>query len=165
MEDRYVCRIDLSQRIGWRSHRNSLERNGSTRHPRIGAEDGSTWHACGTCVVEAADMEVPPRRALLPITFAAEMVSNTAYYSLVGLARPENALAAGAALGLAAGIGAVILPGPLGLGEEPSSRSPETKLLTVAWYLAGGVVAGLLRQSQGNAKKVREDEPFRVRNE
>lgn len=114
---------------------------------------------------EAADMEVPPRRALLPITFAAEMVSNTAYYSLVGLARPENALAAGATLGLAAGIGAVILPGPLGLGEEPSSRSPETKLLTVAWYLAGGVVAGLLRQSQGNAKKVREDEPFRVRNE
>ncbi len=96
---------------------------------------------------EAADMEVPPRRALMPITFAAEAVSNTAYYSLVGFARPENALAAGTALGLAAGIGAVTLPGPLGLGERPSARSAQTKLLTVAWYLAGGIVAGLVRQS------------------
>lgn len=95
---------------------------------------------------ESAEMKVPPRRELMAITFAAEAVSNTAYYSLVGLARPENALAAGAALGLAAGIGAVMLPGPLGLGESASSRSPQTKLLTVAWYLAGGLVAGLVRK-------------------
>ena len=86
----------------------------------------------------------------MPMTFAAEAISNSAYYSLVGLARPENALAAGTLLGLAAGLGAVILPARLGLGESPSSRSPQTKLLTVAWYLAGGIVAGLVGQSQAS---------------
>lgn len=99
---------------------------------------------------EAARVEVPPRRALMPMTFAAEAISNSAYYSLVGLARPENALAAGTLLGLAAGLGAVILPARLGLGESPSSRSPQTKLLTVAWYLAGGIVTGLVGQSQAS---------------
>ena len=93
---------------------------------------------------EAADVEVPPRRQLMPMTFAAEAVSNTAYYSLVGLARPENAVLTGALLGLAAGVGAVMLPGPMGLGEGPSARSTETKLMTVAWYLAGGLAAGMV---------------------
>jgi hypothetical protein len=95
---------------------------------------------------EAAEMEVPPRRQLMPMTFAAEAVSNTAYYSLVGLAKPENAIVTGALLGLAAGIGAVVLPGPMGLGEAPSGRSTETKLMAVAWYLAGGLAAGVVRK-------------------
>ena len=106
---------------------------------------------------DAAEIDVPPRRALMPMTFAAEVVSNTAYYSLVGLARPENAVAVGTVLGLAAGIGAVTLPGPLGLGKEPSSRSPQTRLLTVAWYLAGGVVAGFLRKAQGGRNRISLD--------
>ena len=95
---------------------------------------------------EAAGVEVPPRRQLMPMTFAAEGVSNTAYYSLVGLAKPENAIVTGAMLGLAAGVGAVVLPGPMGLGEMPSARSTETKLMAVAWYLAGGLIAGTVRK-------------------
>jgi hypothetical protein len=96
---------------------------------------------------EAAGVEVPPRRQLMPMTFAAEAISNSAYYSLVGLAKPENAIATGALLGLAAGIGAVVLPGPMGLGEEPSARSTETKLMAVVWYFAGGIVAGMVRKA------------------
>jgi hypothetical protein len=102
---------------------------------------------------EAAHAEVPPRRDLIWMTFAGEVVSNSAYYSMVSFARPENALAAGAALGLAAGIGAVVLPGPLGLGDEPSSRTPQTKAMTVAWYLAGGVAAGLAWRALGRPKQ------------
>ena len=56
---------------------------------------------------------------------------------------PKGALACGAALGLAAGVGAVALPEPLGLGGGPSARTDETKAMTVAWYLAGGLAAGL----------------------
>lgn len=93
---------------------------------------------------EAMGAEVPPRRELMPMTFAAEAVSNTAYYSLVGLARPENAIVTGALLGLVAGVGAVTLPGPMGLGEAPSARTTETKLMAVAWYFAGGLVAGMV---------------------
>ena len=98
---------------------------------------------------EAADAEVPPRRGLIKLAFGGEVASNTAYYSLVGLAKPENALITGAALGLAAGIGAVMLPGPMGLGEEPSTRTPGTTAMTVAWYFAGGIVAGLVAKSVG----------------
>ena len=106
---------------------------------------------------EAAGVEVPPRRQLMPMTFAAEAVSNSAYYSLVGLAKPENAIVTGALLGLAAGIGAVVLPGPMGLGKEPSARSTETKLMAVAWYLAGGIVAGMVASSVGSGQKERGD--------
>ena len=104
---------------------------------------------------ESAGVEVPPRRQLMPMTFAAEAISNTAYYSLVGFAKPENAAVTGAVLGLAAGIGAVVLPGPMGLGEMPSARSTGTKLLTVAWYFAGGVAAGLVASGIGSVQKPR----------
>ena len=99
---------------------------------------------------EAADADVPPRRDLIKLAFGGEVASNTAYYSLVGLARPENAVAVGAMLGLAAGVGAVLLPGPMGLGEEPSTRTPGTTAMTVAWYFAGGLVAGLVAKAVGS---------------
>lgn len=71
----------------------------------------------------------------------ADLASNAAYYSLVG-ASPAHAAATGAALGLAAGAGAVLLPGPMGLGSAPANRTAPTQLLTVALYAVGGVVAG-----------------------
>ena len=95
----------------------------------------------------AAEAEVPPRRDLIKLAFGGEVASNTAYYSLVGMAKPENAVAVGAALGLAAGLGAVLLPGPMGLGEAPSTRTPGTTAMTIAWYLAGGLVAGLVART------------------
>ena len=39
-------------------------------------------------------------------------------------------------------LGAVFLPGPLGLGTKPSARTPQTAAMTVAWYAIGGLVAG-----------------------
>jgi hypothetical protein len=47
----------------------------------------------------------------------------------------------GALLGLGAGVGAVTLPKTLGLNEEATTRTMKTKVLTVAWYLIGGLVA------------------------
>ena len=96
---------------------------------------------------EAADAEVPPRRGLIKLAFGGEVASNATYYSLVGMAKPENAVAVGAALGLAAGLGAVLLPGPMGLGEAPSTRTAGTTVMTVAWYFAGGLVAGLVARA------------------
>jgi hypothetical protein len=40
-----------------------------------------------------------------------------------------------------------VLPGPLGLGEAPSNRTPQTQLMTVAWYTAGGLVAGVVARA------------------
>jgi hypothetical protein len=93
--------------------------------------------------LNAADQPTPAKDDLFAATLAGDIVTNSAYYSLVGLAGPEKAVLAGVLLGLAAGVGGVVLPGPLGLGEAPSARTARTKAMTVAWYTAGGVAAGL----------------------
>ena len=88
----------------------------------------------------AADLDPP-----VPLHEAAlvgDLVSNSLYYSLVGAGSRREALRNGALLGLAAGVGAVYLPERLGLGRQPTEDSPQTQLMTVAWYLLGGLAAG-----------------------
>jgi len=92
---------------------------------------------------EAAGEDVPPRGELYPLTLIGDLISNSGYYSLVGLAKRENAIVTGAGLGLAAGIGAVTLPGPMGLGNAPSNRTAQTTGMTIGLYLLGGLVAGI----------------------
>jgi len=87
-----------------------------------------------------ADAPQPDDDTLFDLTMVGDVLSNGLYYSLVGSGK--KAWRRGALLGLAAGVGGVVLPGPLGLGEAPSGRTPQTKLMTVAWYLVGGLVAG-----------------------
>ena len=92
--------------------------------------------------VRAAGAEPPSGARLHGAALAGDLLANTAYYSLLGLGRADGALARGGLLGLAAGLGAVVLPGPLGLGTKPSRRTPQTAAMTVAWYTLGGLVAG-----------------------
>ena len=49
------------------------------------------------------------------------------FYGLVGLGKPKTAWLRGGALGLAMGIGAVMLPETLGLGNDTTARTPTTK--------------------------------------
>jgi hypothetical protein len=91
----------------------------------------------------AAGAEPPPEPRLHEAALAGDLVSNTAFYALVGVGGAEGAAVRGAVLGLAAGLGGVYLPGPLGLGTRPSRRTPQTAAMTVAWYTLGGLVAGL----------------------
>lgn len=97
-------------------------------------------------VLMAANQQPPTGDQLHQIALAADVVSNTAYYSLVGAGRPRGGLLRGLVLGTLAGIGGITLPGPLGLGEAATERRPETQVMTVAWYLLGGLVAGLVYQ-------------------
>lgn len=88
----------------------------------------------------AAGASPPPAPELYRLTLAADVVSNALYFALAGTgkAAPRRGLL----LGVAAGAGGVLLPGPLGLGEAPSNRTPQTQAMTVAWYTIGGLVAG-----------------------
>ena len=90
-----------------------------------------------------AGAEPASDKLLHEMALTGDILSNSAYYSLVALGGPRGAVACGAALGLAAGVGAVALPGQVGLGSAPSARTNETKAMTIAWYLAGGLAAGL----------------------
>ena len=98
--------------------------------------------------LRAVDAEPP-----VPLHEAAlvgELVSNSVYYSLVGVGSRGDALRNGALRGLAAGLGAVFLPGPLGLGRQPT-EAPATQAMTVAWYVAGGLAAGAAYQAFADA--------------
>lgn len=75
-------------------------------------------------------------------TLASDFVANGLYYSLIQFGGPKRAVRNGTLLGLAAGLGAVVLPGPLGLGSAPVNRTPTTTALTIGWYTLGGLMAG-----------------------
>lgn len=83
----------------------------------------------------------PERKSLHRAALVGDVLANSLYYSLVGVGRADHTLLRAAVLGLAAGVGGVLLPKPLGLGDAPSGRTSATKLMTVTWYLAGALAA------------------------
>ena len=91
--------------------------------------------------MEALGQEPPSASRLHDLALVGDILSNSLYYSLVGLGRREGAWLRGMLLGLAAGVGAVVLPSPLGLGAAPSNRTAATQVMTVGWYLIGGLAA------------------------
>jgi len=76
-----------------------------------------------------------------------DIIANSLYYALVALGRPRRPYLRGVLLGGLAGVGAVLLPPFLGLGRRPSQAKPSTALLTVAWYLLGGLGAARATRS------------------
>jgi hypothetical protein len=93
-------------------------------------------------ISEMAFDSQPSDEDLQEMSLVGDIAANSTYYSLVGAGPPTGAVVRGGLLGLAAGIGAVTLPGPLGLGSDPSNHSNATRVMTVAWYTLGGLVAG-----------------------
>ena len=93
--------------------------------------------------LKSVGAHVPAKKPLFWSTMAADLVSNALYYSVISLAgtHKKGRWALGTSLGLAAGIGAVMLPEPLHLDSATTGRSSKTKAMTVAWYLAGALVA------------------------
>jgi hypothetical protein len=90
---------------------------------------------------EKAGEQPPTGDKLYGLAMLGDVTSNALYYSLVGV-NPKEPVLVGAGLGVLAGIGAVTLPGPMGLGEAPTTRTTATIAMTMGWYLVGGLVAG-----------------------
>lgn len=78
---------------------------------------------------------------LFPVALAGDLVSNSLYYSMAESQDNKKTFVRGALLGLAAGLGAVVLPKTLGLNDEATTRTLKTKILTVSWYVIGGLAA------------------------
>lgn len=93
-------------------------------------------------LARAAGTEPPEH--LRNTALAGDLVSNSLYYSLVAAAGPENSIAVGALAGLAAGIGVLLLPPPMDLGDAEVNRTPATQVMAAGMYLAGGLIAGCL---------------------
>jgi len=101
--------------------------------------------------LRAAGYQPPRYRTLHNAALAGEIVSNSAYYSLIGAGAGEasHVWRRGAILGLLAGVGAALLPPLMGLGQQPHRRTPFTQMLTVAWYFLGGLAAAGAYQALG----------------
>lgn len=97
--------------------------------------------------VDSFGGDPPTGKALYNATLISDIVSNSMYYSLIGAGKPKHVVLRGIAYGAAAGLGALTLTKPLGLDDTPVTKTNKTKALTVAWYLFGGLVAGLTIQA------------------
>jgi hypothetical protein len=93
--------------------------------------------------VTAAGGALPLQPALQRYALAGDLVANSMYYSLVACGSRSGLWARGVALGLAAGAGALVLPRRLGLGKPPRSHHVSNQIMTVAWYLIGGLAAAV----------------------
>jgi len=97
-----------------------------------------------TEIMESMGINPLKGNALFATTMVADVLSNALYYSIIGIGKKKNLIIRGATYGLAAGIGALTLTQPLGLRDAPVTRTEKTKVLTVAWYLIGGITTGLI---------------------
>lgn len=107
--------------------------------------------------LKPAGIEPPKGDQLYYTTMAGDIVANTLYYSLVGLGRNKSTWARGIWLGLAAGIGGVLLPKPLGLNPVYSNKTNRTRLLTVGYYLLGGLASAAVNSCYRKKNKMLHD--------
>jgi hypothetical protein len=99
--------------------------------------------------LDRAGVTAPKGRKLFWGAMAGDLLSNTLYYALGTLGSHKKEKTTG--LGLAAGLGAVLLPQPMGLVQAPTNRTVRTKVMTTAYYLIGSWVAGLVAQRVARA--------------
>jgi hypothetical protein len=88
--------------------------------------------------------KVPPfGKRLHRQALGGELLSNSLYYGLLALLPGRRPVVRGTVLGALAGLGGLVLPQRMRLGRWPSQAFTERKIMTVAWYAFGGLVAGL----------------------
>ncbi|MGE0228176.1 MAG: hypothetical protein AB7I38_03420 [Dehalococcoidia bacterium] len=108
-------------------------RSDAPRMDRLGRE------ALGKLAAKAGLRLDPGGRRMQAAILVGDLLANGLYYSLV--ARLKHRWRGGVLLGSAAGLGAIVLPGPLGLTAAYATRTWPTSLAAFAMYLLGGLVA------------------------
>lgn len=99
-------------------------------------------------IFQGADEPVPDKDTTYGIALSGEMMANASYYSLAGRSTTRGIL-----LGLAAGLGGIFLPDKMGLGEAPTNRTLTTQIMTVGYYVLGGIVAAKTTRALSRKRK------------
>ena len=94
-----------------------------------------------------AGQSIPDSNSLFAISLLGDMISNTFYYSLAAAGNKNYVVPKGAILGLAGGLGALVLPAKMGLNPRYSNKTLKTQLLTTGFYLAAGMLASLVSKA------------------
>src|SRR4051812_2733125 len=92
--------------------------------------------------VEFAGYDAPEGKALTGVTLAADLASNAFFYSLIGQGKESNLVPRGAIYGLAYGLGTLGIAKSAPLDDTPITKTTATQMMTVGWYVFGGIVAG-----------------------
>lgn len=82
-------------------------------------------------------------QTLYKATLAGDLISNAAYYSMIGNS-PNHLFGKAVSLGLVAGIGAVMIPEEIGLDAEPVAKNTQVKVMTVGYYLVGALATAAI---------------------
>jgi hypothetical protein len=92
-------------------------------------------------ILRKADIDRPSRKGLYWITVADTMISGSLFYGLVGAGTRRGSWARGAMLGTIGGLAGVALPPLLNIPSEPTARTRDTQIMTVALGILGGLAA------------------------
>ncbi|WP_294311288.1 hypothetical protein [uncultured Chryseobacterium sp.] len=84
--------------------------------------------------LDKADMKITSHDQLYAATLAGDVIGNGMYYATTATSGFNIAS------GLAMGLGALALPGKVGLDENPVAETTQKKVMTVAYYLFGAIV-------------------------
>lgn len=84
--------------------------------------------------LDKADMKITSHDQLYAVTLAGDVIGNGMYYATTATSGFNIAS------GLAMGLGALALPGKVGLDEDPVAETTQKKVMTVAYYLFGAIV-------------------------
>lgn len=88
--------------------------------------------------LETVDMKITDKDQLYAATLAGDVISNGIYYAATATSG-FNLVS-----GVAAGVGAVMLPEKMGLDDSPVAATTQKKVMTVGYYLFGAVVTKLI---------------------
>ncbi|TDX86815.1 hypothetical protein B0I22_0967 [Epilithonimonas xixisoli] len=88
--------------------------------------------------LEKVDLKITDKDQFYLATLAGDVISNGVYYASTATSG-FNIVS-----GLAAGIGAVVLPKNMGLDDSPVAETTQKKIMTVGYYLFGAIVTKLI---------------------
>lgn len=94
--------------------------------------------------LKMADQPVPSKKDLYKYSMAGDIFSNALYFGFASAGKSNKAISKGVIAGLSAGIGAVLAPEPLGLNKKHSNKTAKTQFMSVAYYLIGGAITGIV---------------------
>ena len=107
-------------------------------------------------LLKGNDMLSKSAEKMFPL--AGDLISNALFYGMARGNNPSNTYVRGAMLGLGAGLGAVVLPEQLGLDKTHTTKTDQTKMMTVAWYVIGGLVAAAVINALDKYNEPQPDE-------
>ena len=126
---------------------NEVARRYSSQAPRL---DLLGMRALDTAL-RTLQVPVSSESQLRVLALLGDLATNTLYYRQIAHGHTTSLWLRGVMLGSGVGIGVLVLSPLLGFGTAPVARTQATCLMTIGWYLAGGLAAAGVASHTGTS--------------